>query len=95
MVAIDRSLIEENLVRKGFRREDSHHRYFYHEHEGRETGAYAYTSHGSQYKVYGPSLISRMKRTLRLETNREVIDLMECPQTGEGYVELLRRRGVL
>jgi hypothetical protein len=84
-LTVARVTIERNLPAKGFTREDSHHRYFYHEVQGKRTGAYAYTSHGSQYRTYGPELISRMKNTLKLDYNRQVIDLCNCPISGQDY----------
>lgn len=96
MATLERSSIEEGLLDKGFlRQETSHHRYFHHMHEGRETGAYAYTSRGSKLKTYGPELIARMKRTLQLDTTRQVVDLVLCPMSSEEYVSLLRSKGRL
>jgi hypothetical protein len=54
---IDRSEIEASLAAKGFIKEDSHHRYFYHEVEGKRSGVFTYTSHGSHYKTIGDNLL--------------------------------------
>jgi hypothetical protein len=91
---IDRKTIESNLPTKGFVREDSKHRYFYHEYQGKRTGAYTYTSHGSGYKTYGINLIKMMKTQLRLNNNKEVFNLCECPIDGDDYNQILIDKGL-
>jgi hypothetical protein len=92
---IDRSEIEASLAAKGFIKEDSHHRYFYHEVEGKRSGVFTYTSHGSHYKTIGDNLLKQMKKQLRLDTSAQIADLFKCPMTGDGYNELLRKKGML
>ena len=87
---IDRSEIESSLVLKGFTREDSHHRYFYHEVEGKKSGVFTYTSHGSHYKAYGDNLLKQMRKQLRLDTLSQLADLLKCPMTGADYNEFLK-----
>jgi len=41
---IDRKRIEASLRKKGFIQEGGDHKYFYHEVNGKRTGAYAYVS---------------------------------------------------
>jgi hypothetical protein len=95
-VQIDRSQIEAALRRKGFVEDrQSKHRYFYHEHKGKRTGAYAYTSHGSKFKVYGVELLNRMKRELRLDSLGQVGDLCLCPMSADDYNDVLRNKGVI
>lgn len=93
---IDRRTIESNLLKKGFvLREDAHHRYFHHVYHGEKTPAYAYISHGSRYKTYGMPLLKKMKMGLRLDTNKQVIDLIECPMSGEDYNQILKNKGLI
>lgn len=92
---IERRKIESELPAKGFVREDTHHRYFYHEYQGKRTGAYTYTSHGSMYRTCGDALLKRMKKQLRLDTVRQVIDLFECPITGDKYNHILKEKGFI
>jgi len=92
-VQVDRKVIESSLVSKGFVRHDTHHKYFYHEIEGQRTGIHTYTSHGSKYKTYRDPLLGRMKRELRLDSLGQVVDLCRCPITGDGYNEILRKKG--
>lgn len=92
---IERRIIESNLPSKGFIRDDTHHRYFYHEYQGQRTGTYTYTSHGSKYKIYRENLLGMMKRQLRLNTIRQVIDLFKCPITGDDYNQILKDKGLI
>jgi len=92
---IDRDIIESSLPTKGFVRQDSSHRYFYHEYHGKRTGAYTYTSHGSKYKAYSDSLFKVMRKQLRLDRVGEVTSLFLCPMDGESYNQILRAKGLL
>lgn len=89
---IERRTIESNLCSKGFVREDSDHRYFYHEYRGKRTGAYTYTSHGSNYKTYDVTLLKRMKKLLRLDTTKQVFDLCTCPIEKDDYNQILKNK---
>ncbi len=92
---IDRDTIESSLPNKGFVRQDSHHRFFYHEYHGKRTGAYTYTSHGSKYKTYSDPLFRIMKKQLRLDRVNQVTGLFLCPMDGEDYNNILREKGLL
>ena len=92
---IDRNEIESSLIAKGFVRDDTHHRYFYHEVKGKRTGLHTYTSHGSDYKTYGDNLLKLMKKQLRLDTLSQVADLFKCPMTGDDYNEIIKRKGLI
>lgn len=92
---LDRDDIERSLESKGFVREDKSHRYFYHEYQGKRTGPYAYTSHGSSYKTYGDNLLKRMKKELRLDTKKQLVDLIQCPMSAEDYNQFLRSKNVI
>ena len=92
---IEKRDVESNLPRKGFERDNSrqHHIYFNHRHDGKYTGAFTYTSHS--IKSIGDTIISRMKQELRLNSARQVADLVNCPISSEEYVEILKSRGVV
>lgn len=85
----DRDQIEEALKKKGFRREDSHHRYYKYYDGGRYTGVYTYLSMGGNYKVYSDDLLAKMKKTLSLDTNKQVRDLIDCPMTEKDFKKIL------
>ena len=92
---IPRRTIDSSLTQKGFVKEQKDHTYYYHEHEGRRTGAFAKVSHGSKFKDYGPALISSLKRELRLQTNKQAYDLLTCPMGREEYERILRGNGTI
>jgi hypothetical protein len=93
-VPIDRKQIETSLQKKGFVQEGGDHRYFYHEVNGKRTGAFAYTSRGSGYKTYDDNLLSAMKKELRLDSLNQARRLLECPMDGEEYNTILKQKGV-
>ena len=87
--------IESSLTKKGFIRDENHHTYFYHEYNGKKTGIYIYTSHGSKSKAYRDSLLSMMKKQLKLDTINQVVDLFECPMSGKGYNHILKDKSLI
>ncbi len=91
---LDRRVIVSNLPKKGFVQDNNDHSYFYHEYQGKRTGAYTYTSYGTKYKTYGPGLIDAMKKELKLDTAKQVRDLVQCPMSAEDYNQCLIQKGV-
>ena len=91
---IDRDDVEKNLPKKGFRREESRHIYFYHEFEGQETGSYTYISHSSRTRDISDGLLNAMRKQLRLDKTKDVVDLVECPLDGNELNNILIRNGV-
>ena len=94
---IERDIIESSLITKGFTKDVSgDHRYFHHEIEGKKTGISTYTSHGSgKYKTYGDDLLRLMKKQLRLDSMRQVKDLLECPMKKNEYILILKEKRLL
>lgn len=90
MGAIDTRAIRKALTAKGFRGEQSHHQMFFLYVEGKRTQVRTRISHGK--REYGDSLLAQMARQVRLQ-RREFNDLIECPMSGEAYLQLLRERG--
>lgn len=98
---VDRSQVIKSLPKKGFRKETKksrthkEHIYFYHELDGKETGAYTYISHSAQKKDISNDLLLSMRKQLRLDTNRQAADLLSCPMDGDEYCEIIRSKGIL
>ncbi|MCD6117928.1 hypothetical protein J7K93_13005 [bacterium] len=92
---IPKRIIEKNLRKKGFVQDNNDHRYFYHEINGKRTGAYAFTSHGSKYKEYDIRLINVLKKELKLNTLKETEDLLKCPMDRTRYEKILKNKGIL
>jgi hypothetical protein len=84
--------IEAALNKKGFLHKETHHKIFYLCMNGRITGVHTFLSHGQ--KEYSPDLLAKMRNQLHL-SGREFTDLIQCPLTGEHYLQLLVERGVI
>ena len=82
------------MLKKGFVEDNRDHKYFYHEVEGKRTGAYTFTSRGSGYKSYGDALLKRMRIQLRLNSMNDVKRLLECPMDGEEYNVVLKKNSI-
>jgi hypothetical protein len=93
---VDRKGAEESLKRKGFRKDkSSDHIFFYHKIGEKDTGIKTYVSHSKKYKDIGPDNLESMRKQLKLDHKRQVIDLLECPMSGERYNEILMDKGLL
>lgn len=95
MAQIPRDTIESGLRQKGFVKSNSEHRLYHFSLNGRLTHIRTMISHGSKYKVYGDILLGLMKIQLKLDTVPQLRDLVTCPLSTEGYIEILRRKGEL
>lgn len=90
---IDKSNIKKNLPKKGFiKNKDNHHIYFHHQYNGVDTGIYTYVSHGKP-DDYSGTLFNKVKKQLKLNTNQELANLVNCPMDGDDYIELLKING--
>jgi len=78
--ALSQEEIEAGLMRKGFCRSHTDHRYFIHYVNGKKEAA-TFLSHGKNQDVGAP-LLNAMAKELGL-TTREFIDLAKCPMSTE------------
>lgn len=92
---IQRQKIESALKKKGFVESSGDHKYFHHEVNGKRTGAYTFTSRGSNYKTYGITLLKIMKRQLYLDSLEQVCDLFNCPIDREAYNGILKCKRII
>ena len=90
----ERKDLEAALERKGFVRDDRHHHYFIYETmSGMRTPIRTRTSHGSaKYKTLGNPLLAKMAKDCHL-TNKEFLDLVDCPLEREAYDQLVDESG--
>lgn len=90
---IDREDIRGALTSKGFREKQSkkHDAYFLYVEEAK-TSVRTQLSRGANYKVYSGGLLSKVRRHLRLETNDEFRDFVDCLPNHQTYVGTLRKR---
>jgi hypothetical protein len=78
--------IENALLDKGFRVDDTHHSVFWLYIHGKKTSIHTRISHGKE--EYGDRLLGKMAVQLKLR-RKQLDSLIDCPLDGEGYVELL------
>ena len=84
---------ESALLSKGFLLERQRKDKIYYLYaEGKKQPIFTKISHGSS-ETMGPKLCSMCKKQLRLNSNQEFDDFVECPLTGDSYVLLLREKG--
>ena len=86
-------MVERGLLRKGFRRTDTHHRRFtYYSLAGEEvSSATTIMSHGSDRDI-SDHLLGQMARQLHL-TRRQFDELIDCRLSQADYEAMLRRDG--
>ena len=93
---VDKKDICKNLPKKGFKREeDKHHIYFHHKYNGKDTGVYTYVSHGSKMREYSGRLITELRKQLKLDSNQDTCDLINCPMDEETYISILKNKGLV
>ena len=88
--------VRKSLKKKGFVEDKKgHHVYLRHLHNGKRTGAYTLVSHSKPSADVGDDIVKSMKRQLKLRTNQDVHELVECPMTSENYVDVLEQSGII
>ncbi|MGB2769260.1 MAG: hypothetical protein WBC88_06010 [Candidatus Zixiibacteriota bacterium] len=94
MKPIPRRIIEKSLAEKGFVKEEGRdHKLWYFFHEGIKTGIRTPISRGSGYRDYPVSLLKRVQAQLRLDSLRQLDELLRCPMNGQQYTELMLNKG--
>ena len=92
---IDRRDLEQNLPKKGFRREAGRrHVWFNHQFVGKETGIRTCVSHSPGMTDISGDLLTKMRKQLCLDTSQEVVDLVRCPMDGHAYNERMIQKGL-
>ena len=93
MATYKRRRVESALLRKGFRRKESHHSFFhYHTEAGERSRIWTKTSHGRSGADIDKGLFKRMAGQCSL-TADEFSDLVECPMSRADYEQHLRNLG--
>jgi len=93
-MAIAREDLVSALTEKGFREEtDRSHDYYWLYIDGITQAINTHVSRGTKYKTLGDDLVRDISIQLKL-TKPQLRDLVNCPLTGEGYVQALLARGV-
>lgn len=81
------------LTSKGFVERDVHHKRYHFIYQGRDVGVSTKISHGAD--SIGPALISQMRKQMRLASNADFADFVECSLSRDDYVAILKSQGVI
>ena len=94
---MEREKIATSLKKKGFVEDikGRDHRYYHHQVNGKRTGVRTKLSMGSKYKRLGNPLLAKIKKQLKLDSPKELSDLVNCPMTGDDYIEILKVKNIL
>ena len=82
---------KQSLLKKGFKVDESHHHYLTYYYKGKMV-ARTRMSHNNQ--DVNDFLISQMRKQCQL-TKNEFIDLINCPLDEKGYIESLKKSGII
>src|SRR5688572_101607 len=85
------SQTKSSLLRKGFKIDERHHHYYTYYYKGKMV-ARTKLSHNDQ--DVNDWLISKMRRQCQI-TRSEFVDLINCPLDENGYVNILKRTGII
>jgi predicted RNA binding protein YcfA (HicA-like mRNA interferase family) len=91
----DRKKIEKSLLNKGFTQDAGDHRYYKYYDGNKYTGVFTFISRGSGYKVYSDSLLSDMWKQLKLNSKKELCDLIDCPMNESKYRAILKSKNLM
>ena len=91
---IDRRKFESGLCKKGFVKSGGDHIFLRHMVDGKYSSVYTKVSHTKKLKDISRDLLTSIRKQLRLDTNQEVFDLVECPLSEEDYNNILKEKGV-
>jgi len=89
VAALSQDEIESGLVKKGFRRSHTDHRYFILYVNAKKEAA-TFLSHGKNQDIGSP-LLNAMAKELGL-TTKEFIDLVKCPMSTEELLAAKKER---
>lgn len=95
MPTIPTKEIERSLLKKGFQKGNTHHRYFYLFINGKKTSIRTKLSHGSKIKEYGDKLLNLMKKQLKFDSSADLIQFIKCPLTKQDYLKILGNKNLL
>lgn len=83
--------IEFALKSKGFRQDNTHHRMYWFYYDNKKTSIRTRLSHS--VKEYGENLLKQIQKQMKFNTQRKLLDFIDCPLDEEGYVDMLRDEG--
>ncbi|MBW0179189.1 hypothetical protein [Sediminibacterium sp.] len=91
MAIIDSKKARQSLLKKGFRLSDGDHHFYLYYYNGKVV-AKTKISHNDQ--EINDWLISKMHKQCQISKS-DFFDLINCPLDEEGYIEILKNKGLL
>lgn len=85
--------IEKSLCKKGFKKEEGDHTYLVFVSDGKETMIRTKLSHGSSEP--GKDIMSKIKKQLCFNSQRELEELIDCKTTQKEYNDYLKERKLI
>ena len=87
---------KRSLKSKGFQeiRGRDHYFYFFYV-DGKKTSIHAKISHGAKAREIDDFILGKIKTTLRLDSNKQAEDLLECPMEEQEFLAFLREQKTL
>jgi hypothetical protein len=93
MASVKTADLEAALLRKGFRKDNTHHKYYWLYDGEKRTHVHTPISHG--VREYGDPLLSRVRKQLSLETKTQLLNLVGCPLSQQEYLNILVQKRIV
>ena len=81
------------LKAKGFREDKTHHKAYWLFVDGKKTSIKTFFSHGAN--EYGANLLAKVRKQMKLSSNSEFDQFMDCEMDGVKYLERLKTLGAV
>lgn len=85
--------IRKGLERKGWKKREGHHTFYYLKVEGLTERIHTYVSHSA--KEYGKKLLGEMKRQLKFDSVEDLQSYIKCEMSHEEYIQMLKEKGLI
>jgi hypothetical protein len=95
MRSFPRRDIDKALRKKGFFLEERDHYYYNFYYNGKKTNIWTKLSRGTKYEDYSIRLLGEIKKELRLDSLKQLEDLLRCPMEQEHYEKHLKGKNQL
>ena len=91
MASISATLTRQSLLKKGFKQAEGKHHFYLFYYEGKVV-AKTMLSHNDQ--DIGDNLISKMYKQCKISKS-QFFDLINCPLDKQGYIDILKKQGII
>jgi predicted RNA binding protein YcfA (HicA-like mRNA interferase family) len=91
MASLDANKTRQSLLKKGFVKAEGDHHFYLFRYEGKVV-ARTKLSHNDQ--DIGDGLISKMYKQCQVN-KKQFLDLINCPLDEQGYIDILKKDGII